>query len=103
MYAIVNIQGSQMKVQKDQKLYVNRMDAKEGDKVKFEEVLIIDNDGKIAVGLPTISNASVSATILKHLKDDKVTVFKKKRRKGYQKSNGHRQYLTQIQIESIKG
>jgi len=102
MYAIVNIQGSQMKVQKDQKLYVNRMDAKEGDKVKFEEVLIIDNDGKISVGLPTISNASVSATILKHLKDDKVTVFKKKRRKGYQKSNGHRQYLTQIQIESIK-
>lgn len=103
MYAIVNIQGSQMRVEKDQKLYVNRIDAKEGDKVKFDEVVLVDNKGKVSVGTPVVKGASVSAKVLQHLKDDKVMVFKKKRRKGYKKMNGHRQYLSQIQIESIKG
>ncbi len=103
MYAVVNIQGIQFKVSKDQKIYVNRMDAKEGDKVSFDDVLLIDNEGKISIGAPTVAGASVSATVIKHLKGDKITVFKKKRRKGYQKSNGHRQYLSQLLIESIKG
>jgi large subunit ribosomal protein L21 len=103
MYAVVNIQGSQIKVEKDQKVYVNRLTAKEGDKINFENVVLIDNAGKIAIGTPHVKGASVSATVLKHLKDDKVIVFKKKRRKGYKKANGHRQYLSQIQIESIKG
>ncbi len=103
MYAVVNIQGDQIKVEKDQKIYVNRLDAKEGDKLNFDQVVLVDNGGKIAVGTPTVKGASVYAKVIQHLKDDKVTVFKKKRRKGYQKSNGHRQYLSQIQIEAIKG
>jgi large subunit ribosomal protein L21 len=102
MYAIVDISGQQMKVEKDGKLYVNRLDAKEGDKVTFDRVLLIDDNGKVKVGAPTVDKASVSAKVLSHLKDDKVLVFKKKRRKGYQKLNGHRQPLTQIQIEDIK-
>ncbi len=103
MYAVVNIQGIQFRVQKDQKVYVNRLDAKEGENIKFEEVFLIDNDGKVSIGAPTVAGASVSAKVLQHCKGDKVTVFKKKRRKGYQKSNGHRQYFSQILIESIKG
>ena len=101
MYAIVNIAGHQFKVVQDQFLYVNRLDAKEGDKVNFDQVLLIDQDGKVNVGAPVIGGASVSATVLSHLKGDKVIVFKKKRRKGYQKSNGHRQQLCKIQITGI--
>lgn len=101
MYAIVDIAGSQLKVEKNQKLYVNRLEGKEGDKVEFDQVLLVDNDGKVTVGTPSVEGALVSATIVKHLKGDKVLVFKKKRRKGYQKQNGFRAYLTQIQIEEI--
>jgi len=101
MYAIVDIAGQQFKVEKDQKVFVHRLNAEEGSKVSFDNVLLVDNDGKIKVGVPTISGAKVSATVLNHLKGEKVLVFKKKRRKGYQKMNGHRQYLTRIQIESI--
>jgi large subunit ribosomal protein L21 len=101
MFAIVEIAGQQFKVQKDQKLYVHRLDAAVDSKVDFDQVMLIDNDGKINVGAPVISGAKVSAKVLSHLKDDKVIVFKKKRRKGYQKSNGHRQQLTQLKIESI--
>lgn len=101
MYAIVEIAGQQFKVRKDQQLFVHRLDEKEGSKVDFDKVLLIDNDGKVNVGAPVISGASVSAKILKHLKGEKVIVFKKKRRKGYKKKNGHRQYLSQIQIEKI--
>ena len=86
----------------NQKVYVNRLAAKEGEKINFEEVVLVDNAGKVVVGTPTVKGASVTATVLQHLKDDKVIVFKKKRRKGYKKRNGHRQYLSQIQIESIK-
>jgi large subunit ribosomal protein L21 len=103
MYAIVDIAGQQFKVQKDQRVYVHRLEGEEGSKVEFGQVLLIDNDGKINVGAPAISGASVKATILKHLKGDKVTVFKKKRRKGYKVKRGHRQFLTQVQIDSIKG
>lgn len=101
MYAIVNIAGQQFKVQENSSMYVHRLDAQEGDSVKFDQVLLVDNNGKVKVGAPTVSGASVSAKVLNHLKGDKVLVFKKKRRKGYQKMNGHRQYLTKIQIEKI--
>lgn len=101
MYAIVEIAGQQFKVRKDQRLYVHRLEAEEGSSLDFDKVLLIDNEGKVNVGAPVINGASVSAKVLKHLKGEKVIVFKKKRRKGYQKSNGHRQYLSQIQIEQI--
>jgi large subunit ribosomal protein L21 len=103
MYAIVEIAGQQFKVEKDRKIYVHRLDAEEGSSMDFDNVLLIDNDGKIAVGAPRVKGAKVTAKVLSHLKGDKVTVFKKRRRKGYQVKNGHRQYLTQIQIESIVG
>ena len=101
MYAIVEIAGQQFKVEKDQQLYVHRLEGKEGDKVDFHEVLLIDDNGSVNVGAPAIDGAKVTAKILQHLKGDKVIVFKKKRRKGYKKRNGHRQYLTQIEIDAI--
>ncbi len=101
MYAIVDIAGQQFKVEKDQKVYVNRLDAEEGSKVDFDKVLLIDDDGEVQVGLPVLNNFVVSASVISHLKGDKVKVFKKKRRKGYQVLNGHRQSLTQLLIESI--
>ncbi len=101
MYAIVEIAGQQYKIEKDKKVYVHRLEGKEGDKIDFDRVLLIDNGNTVAVGTPSIEGALVSATILGHLKGDKVIVFKKKRRKGYQKKNGHRQYLTQIMVEDI--
>lgn len=101
MYAIVDIAGHQYKVQKDQQVYVNRLEGKEGDKVQFDQVLLIDNDGSITVGAPAIPGAAVTAKIKEHLRGDTVIVFKKKRRKGYRKKNGHRQHITSIQIDSI--
>lgn len=101
MYAVVDIAGQQFKVAKDQRLFVHRLNAKEGASVDFDNVLLVDNGGKVNVGAPAISGAKVTAKVLSHLKGDKVIVFKKKRRKGYQKSNGHRQYLTEIEITSI--
>ena len=101
MYAIVEIAGQQFKIEKDHRVYVQRLQAEEGSQVKFDRVLLIDNDGSVKVGAPTVDGASVTATVLKHLKGDKVLVFKKKRRKGYQKLNGHRQYLTSIKIDDI--
>ncbi len=103
MYAIVDIAGQQFKVEKDQKIFVHRLEGEEGSKVDFQKVLLLDEDGKVKVGKPFVEKACVKATILSHLKGDKVTVFKKKRRKGYQKENGHRQYFSQIQIENIEG
>ena len=101
MYAVVEIQGSQFKVSKDQKLYVNRIDAKEGSKVSFDNVLLIDDGKKVQVGKPALSGTSVEAKVVSHLKDDKVIVFKKKRRKGYKVKNGHRQPITEIIIQGI--
>ena len=101
MYAIVDIAGQQFKVEKDQKLYVHRLEVEEGKKVSFDKVLLIDTGNKVSVGDPVVKGASVDAKVISHLKGDKVLVFKKKRRKGYKKLNGHRQYLTQIQIEGI--
>lgn len=103
MYAIVEIAGQQFKVEKEKKLFVHQLEAAEGDSVDFDRVLLVDNDGNIAVGTPTVKGAKVTAKVLEHIKGDKVLVFKKKRRKGYQKMNGHRQRFTQIQIENIVG
>jgi len=103
MYAIVEIAGQQFKVEKDKKLFVHQLELNEGDSIDFEKVLLVDNDGKIAVGTPTVKGAKVTAKILQHVKGEKVLVFKKKRRKSYQKMNGHRQQFTQIQVENIVG
>ena len=101
MYAIVEIAGQQFKVSKEQKVYVHRLANEEGANVSFDRVLLIDNNGAITVGAPAINGASVEAKVLKHVKGDKVIVFKKKRRKGYKVKNGHRQLFTQIVIENI--
>jgi len=101
MYAIVNIAGQQFKVSQDAPVFVHRLDANEGDSVSFDQVLLVDNNGSVKVGAPTVSGAKVTAKVLAHLKGDKVLIFKKKRRKGYQKLNGHRQSFTKIKIESI--
>ena len=101
MYAVVEIQGSQFKVEKDQKLFVNRIDAKEGSKVSFDNVLLVDDGKKVQVGKPNLSGTSVEAKVVAHKKDDKVIIFKKKRRKGYKVKNGHRQAITEIIIQAI--
>ena len=101
MYAIVEMAGQQFKVAQDQKVYVHRLQGEVGSKVTFDNVLLLDEKGNVTIGAPAIEGASVTAQILSHLKGDKVIVFKKKRRKGYIKKNGHRQYLSEIQIESI--
>ena len=101
MYAIVDIAGQQFKVEKDQKIFVNRLDGEEGAKVEFTDVLLVDTDGAISIGEPLVTGAVVNATILTHARGEKVKIFKKKRRKGYQKETGHRQDLTQLKIEGI--
>ena len=101
MYAIVEIAGQQFKVEKDRKVYVHRLTAEEGAQVEFENVLLVDNNGQVKIGTPKVEGAKVTAKVLAHVKADKVIIFKKKRRKTYEKKNGHRQCMTQIQIESI--
>ena len=101
MYAIVEMAGQQFKVSKDQKVFVHRLDDAEGSEVIFDKVLLLDQNGAITIGAPTIDVASVQAKVLRHVKGDKVIVFKKKRRKGYKVKNGHRQFFTEIQISEI--
>ncbi|GAA4511524.1 MULTISPECIES: 50S ribosomal protein L21 [Sphingobacterium] len=101
MYAIVSIAGQQFKVAKDQHLFVHRLQGDEGASIEFDEVLLAEDGGKFKIGAPTIEGAKVTAKIVSHLKGDKVIVFKKKRRKGYKKKNGHRQLFTKIQITGI--
>ena len=103
MYAIVEIAGQQFKVSKGQKAYVHRLDAMEGSSLEFGNVLLIGNGGNITVGTPSVDGARIAAKVLAHVKGDKVIVFKKKRRKGYQKQNGHRQQFSQILIQGILG
>ncbi|MEQ9405376.1 MAG: 50S ribosomal protein L21 [Cyclobacteriaceae bacterium] len=103
MYVIVDIAGKQYKAEKDKFLYTPLQDGKEGSKVDFDKVLLVDDAGKVKVGDPTVKGAKVSGKILEHVKDDKVVVFKKKRRKGYKVKNGHRQQFSKILIEDIKG
>lgn len=100
MYAIVEIAGQQFKVEAGQSIFVHRLEGKQGEKLEFSDVYLKADGEKISVGTPTLKS-KVSATIIEHLKGDKVIVFKKKRRKGYQVKNGHRQYLTKISIDSI--
>src|SRR4051812_40517720 len=101
MYAIVEIAGQQFKVERGNKVYVHRLQANEGAKIEFDKVLLLDNDGKISVGNPTVDGAKVAATVIEHLRGDKVIVFKKLRRKGYQKWNNHRQHFTQILVQGV--
>jgi len=101
MYAIVEMAGQQFKVAKDQKVYVHRLRTEEGKKVTFDNVLLLDDGKNVTVGAPAIDGAAVEAKVIKHLRGDKVIVFKKKRRKGYAVKNGHRQSLTEIVVESI--
>jgi large subunit ribosomal protein L21 len=101
MYAIVEIAGQQFKVEEGKKIFVHRLDAAEGDNVEFEKVLLTDNDGTVTVGDPLVPNTVVGGKVLAHVRGDKVIIFKKKRRKGYQKRTGHRQDFTQVEILSI--
>ena len=101
MYAIVEIAGKQFKVVEDQKLFVHRLTDKKGTKVSFDKVYLLDDGKKVSIGTPALTGVSVEAKVLSHLKDDKVIVFKKKRRKGYRVKNGHRQALTELIIEKI--
>ena len=101
MYAIVDIAGQQFKVEKGQELFVHRIDAEKGAKVDFNKVMLIDHEGRTTIGTPVVEGAVVEATVLEHLRGDKLFVFKKKRRKGFKKFNGHRQYLSLLKIEEI--
>ena len=101
MYAIVDIAGQQFKVEKGQQIFVNRQPGEPGDGLSYDKVLLLDNEGQVKVGSPYVDGAGVKATVIEHCKGDKVIIFKKKRRKGYQKKNGHRQALTKLQIEEI--
>src|SRR5436190_754413 len=102
MYAIVNIAGQMFKVEKNQQIIVHRLAAEEGKSLEFKDIVLTENEGKMKIGAAAVKGAVVSAKVISHLRGDKVIIFKKKRRKGYQKQNGHRQDLTKIQIESIK-
>jgi len=103
MYAIVEIAGQQFKVEEGKKIFVHRLEVEEGKEILFERVLLIEDEGKVTIGEPTIKNAVVGGKILDHMRGDKVIVFKKKRKKGYRVKNGHRQNLTQVEIISING
>ena len=102
MYAILDIQGQQFKVEKDQKIFVHRLPNNEGEQLTFDKVFLTETDGNIVIGKPTVEGVKVTAKVLAHVRGDKVKVFKMKRRKGYQKLNGHRQNFTQILIEGIE-
>ena len=103
MYAIVEIAGQQFKVEAGKKIFVHRLEAEEGKNLEFDHVLLIEDEGKITIGEPTIEGATVEGSVVSHLRGDKVIVFKKKRKKGYRVKNGHRQNFTQVEILSING
>jgi len=102
MYAIVEIAGQQFKVEKDQKLFVHHLEAEQGSVVEFDKVLLVDNNGSVTIGSPTVSGAKIVAEIVSPLvKGEKIIVFHKKRRKGYRKLNGHRQQFTEVSVKEI--
>ena len=103
MYAIVEIAGQQFKVEAGKKIFVHRLEVEEGKEIEFDQVLLIEDEGKITIGEPTIKDAVVEGLILDHMRGDKVIVFKKKRKKGYRIKNGHRQNFTEVEIISING
>ncbi len=101
MYAIVEIAGQQFKVEQGQEVFVHRLDNEEGSEVEFDKVFLVDDNGSVKVGTPLVEGAKVNGKVVEHLRGDKVIVFKKKRRKGYQKQNGHRQNFSKVRIEKI--
>jgi len=101
MYAIVEIAGQQFKAEAGKRLFVHRLEAERGSVVEFERVLLLDTDGKVKIGAPTVAGAKIVCEVLSHVKGDKVIIFKKKRRKGYRKCNGHRQYFTELRINEV--
>lgn len=101
MYAIVEIAGQQFKVEKNQEIFVHRLDGEPGKSMEFDQVLLVDNDGQVSVGKPVVTGSRIDATIMDHVRGDKVVVFKKKRRKGFQKETGHRQDFSKIRIDEI--
>jgi large subunit ribosomal protein L21 len=101
MYAIVEIAGQQFKAEAGKRLYVHRLEAERGSVVEFENVLLIDADGNVTVGAPTVKGAKIVCEVLSHVRGEKVLIFKKKRRKGYRKLNGHRQCFTEIMINEV--
>jgi large subunit ribosomal protein L21 len=101
MYAIVEIAGQQFKVEEGKKIYVHRLDAEKDKKIRFDQVLLVEDEGKITVGEPVVKNSFVEGKVLDNVRGDKVIVFKKKKKKGYRVRNGHRQNFTQIEIISI--
>jgi large subunit ribosomal protein L21 len=103
MYAIVEIAGQQFKVEEGKKIFVHRLDIEDGKKIEFDQILLLDEDGKISVGEPTVKDATVQAKVIEGVRGEKVIVFKKKRKKGYRIKNGHRQNFTQVEIISING
>jgi len=103
MFAIVSIAGQQFKVEEGQQIFVHRLAAQEGDSVSFDTVHLIDRGAEVSIGTPNVAGAKITASVLTHIKGDKVIVFHKKRRKGYRKKNGHRQAFTKIKIEGITG
>ncbi|HOY38426.1 MAG: 50S ribosomal protein L21 [Bacteroidales bacterium] len=103
MYAIVEIAGQQFKVEKGSKLFVHRLSEAEGNNVDFDKVLLIENENKFTVGRPVVENAKIVAKVVSHVRGDKVLVFKKKNRKGYQVLNGHRQNFSEIEVQEIIG
>jgi large subunit ribosomal protein L21 len=104
MYAIVEIAGKQFRVAKDMKLKVPRLQSEAGEKVQFDKVLLMEDDkGNVEIGKPVLDARQVSVTVLEHGRDKKIIVFKKKRRKGHEKKNGHRQGFSMIQVNEIGG
>ncbi len=101
MYAVVEIAGKQYKAEDNKFIYVDKLAGQEGDKVEFDKVLLVDLDGKVSIGAPTVKGAKINGTILSQDQADKVIIFKKKRRKGYVRKNGHRQQYTKVLIEKI--
>jgi large subunit ribosomal protein L21 len=101
MFAVVDILGQQLKVMENTKYYVPKLKEKVDSEVSFENILLMGDDKSTKIGTPYVKGVKVTARVLEHIKDDKVIVFKKKRRTGYQKSNGHRQQLTRIEVTKI--
>ena len=101
MYAILDVNNRQYKVKQGQEIYLDLQKAEVGDNLTFSRVLLAEDEGNVTVGLPALDNASVAASVIGHVKGDKVIVFKKKRRKGYKVKKGHRQNYTKIRIDSI--
>ncbi len=101
MYAIIAVAGKQFKVTESQYICVPALNVEEGERVNFDQVLLVEDKSNVTLGAPVVEGATVTAKVLAHVRGEKITVFKKKRRKGYKKTQGHRQHHTRVRIESI--